>query len=64
MKKPGKVYLVGAGPGDPTLLTQKAASLLAEASSIVHDRLIPPLELLEIRPDARLHRCGQDANET
>ena len=59
MKKPGKVYLVGAGPGDPSLLTQRAADLLANADSIVHDRLIPPLELLELRPDARLIDVGK-----
>ena len=46
--KPGKVWLVGAGPGDPELLTIKAARVLASAEVLVHDRLVSP-EIIDSR---------------
>ena len=45
--KQGHVDLVGAGPGDPTLLTHKARILLHEADVILHDRLVDP-RILEL----------------
>jgi uroporphyrin-III C-methyltransferase len=56
----GRVYLVGAGPGDPGLLTVRAALLLASADTVVHDRLIHPGVLEHARPHARLIYVGKE----
>lgn len=49
--RPGTVYLVGAGPGDPNLLTLRAAQLIAEADVLVYDYLVSPEVLSFARPD-------------
>jgi uroporphyrin-III C-methyltransferase len=59
----GKVYLIGAGPGDPELLTLKAARLLAEANVVLHDSLVSAEVLAKISSTASLvdvgKRCGR-----
>ncbi|MEX8518280.1 MAG: uroporphyrinogen-III C-methyltransferase [Leptothrix sp. (in: b-proteobacteria)] len=67
---PGAVLLVGAGPGDPDLLTLKAARALREATLVLYDHLVSPEVLGLINPQAHLicvgklagrHTLGQDA---
>jgi len=58
----GTVYLVGAGPGDPELLTVKAARLLASADVVLHDDLVPAAVLGEARGALIINvgkRCGR-----
>jgi uroporphyrin-III C-methyltransferase len=58
----GTVYLVGAGPGDPDLLTVKAVRLLASCDVVLHDDLVPPAVLGAANPRAWIlnvgKRCG------
>ncbi|MDE2638741.1 MAG: uroporphyrinogen-III C-methyltransferase [Chloroflexota bacterium] len=55
----GKVYLVGAGPGDPDLITRKGMRLLQRADVVIYDRLIPYELLDETRFDAELINAGK-----
>jgi siroheme synthase len=57
--RPGVVYLVGAGPGDPGLMTVRSLELIATADTIFYDRLIPPGALHGARPDAELIYVGK-----
>jgi uroporphyrin-III C-methyltransferase len=55
----GKIYLVGAGPGDPELLTLKALRLLRSAEAVLHDDLVAP-EILQLIPStAQIHNVGK-----
>jgi uroporphyrinogen III methyltransferase/synthase len=56
----GRVYLVGAGPGDPGLLTARALELIASADVILYDRLIPNAALDGARADAELLFVGKE----
>src|SRR3954447_10159847 len=53
------VFLVGAGPGDPGLLTLRAVELLGSADVVLYDRLIPPGALRHARPEAELVYVGK-----
>ena len=55
----GKVYLVGAGPGDPELLTLKALRLLRTAEAVLHDDLVAPEILKLIPPTAQIYNVGK-----
>jgi precorrin-4/cobalt-precorrin-4 C11-methyltransferase len=58
------VYLIGAGPGDPDLLTVKAQKILAQADVIIYaDSLVPQQILQDVRPDAELIRTGNKTLE-
>lgn len=54
-----KVYLVGAGPGDPELLTRKAHRILQQAEVVIYDRLVSREVLALCRPSAKLVYAGK-----
>jgi uroporphyrinogen III methyltransferase/synthase len=60
MPSQGIVYLVGAGPGDPGLMTARSLELIATADAILYDRLIPPGALAAARSDAELTYVGKE----
>jgi uroporphyrinogen III methyltransferase/synthase len=56
----GIVYLVGAGPGDPGLMTRRSLELIAAADVILYDRLVPPGALEGARAEAELRYVGKE----
>jgi uroporphyrinogen III methyltransferase/synthase len=61
--RPGVVYLVGAGPGDPGLVTMRALELLESADVVFYDRLIPAGILAHTRDDAELVYVGKQPGD-
>jgi uroporphyrin-III C-methyltransferase len=60
MKHPGTVYIVGAGPGNPDLITVRGLACLRDAEVVLHDRLIDLHLLEEARPDAEIINVGKE----
>ena len=63
MKRFGKVYLVGAGPGDPGMLTLRAVEVLRRADVVLYDYLANPAALTFVSPEAETICLGKHGRE-
>ena len=63
MKHIGTVYIVGAGPGNPDLITVRGLTCLREADVVLHDRLIDLHLIEEARPDAEVINVGKESGD-
>ena len=63
MTEAGVVYLVGAGPGDPGLITVRGLDVLRNADVVLHDRLVPESLIDEVRADAVVINVGKTPGE-
>lgn len=63
MAQRGKVYLVGAGPGDPDLLTRKALRILEHADVVIYDRLVSSAVLALANPNAIFLYAGKEQGQ-
>jgi uroporphyrin-III C-methyltransferase len=63
MRSLGTVYIVGAGPGNPDLITVRGLTCLREADVVLHDRLIDLHLLEEARPDAEIINVGKEPGD-
>ncbi len=62
-QRTGTVYLVGAGPGDPELITRRGARLLAQADCVIYDRLVSPKLLKATQPGCEKIYVGKGSDE-
>ncbi len=59
----GIVYLIGAGPGDPELITVKGNQLLSECDAVIYDNLVPQELIIALPPDIEKHYVGKKAGK-